>query len=279
MKNSLAIAYAMKKKKMAHGSEMHEPEDKKFHHEEVSQPMEDRLDMREQAQMRGRDKMSRHARALMAAMGGQITDNYQSPGHAHLTHPDLKDEEQDEYDPKQEPPRKHNMTAMEEDEHKLGEHGEYEEGPEGPTVDAKHPDHEFEHQVENQGEGVEEDMVGHIMKQRGQVFAKGGEAHMCSGGNCTHYSHGGVTEGYDKHMRYAEGGRVANEDEEITDKMPAQYDDLHLDDHLDDDGKANYTGANSGDELGDKQEDEDRKDIVARIMHSRSKRDRMPRPA
>lgn len=303
LKQSLAIAYAMKRKKAQGGEVEHE---EKQTHEELAQPMEDRLDMHEASQLRGREKMSRHARALMAAMGGQIQDNYQSPGHAHLTHPDLKNEEQDEYDPKEEPHPKHNMIAAEEDEHKLGEHGEYEEGPEGPHIDAKDPEHEYEHAVENQGKGVEEDMVGRIIKQRGHVFAeggnvepdetepetpnaakkisdyfksgapgaaKGGEAHMCSGGSCPHYSHGGPV----KHM--SKGGRVANQDEEITDDMPAEYDDLHLDDHLDDDGKANYTGKNSGDELDDEQEDKDRKNIVSRIMHSRAKKDRMPRPA
>lgn len=43
--------------------------------------------------------------------------------------------------------------------------------------------------------------------------------------------------------------------------------------------EADYTGENEGDELGDEQEDDDRKDIVARIMRSRAKKDRMPRPA
>ena len=40
-----------------------------------------------------------------------------------------------------------------------------------------------------------------------------------------------------------------------------------------------YTGANSGDEIGNEQEDEDRRDIVSRIMKSRRLMDRNPRPA
>jgi hypothetical protein len=40
-----------------------------------------------------------------------------------------------------------------------------------------------------------------------------------------------------------------------------------------------YTGANSGDEVGDEQEDEDEHDMVSRIMKSRLKKDRMPHPA
>jgi hypothetical protein len=43
--------------------------------------------------------------------------------------------------------------------------------------------------------------------------------------------------------------------------------------------EADYTGENSGDEDGDAAEDEDRRDIVSRIMKSRAKKDRMPRPA
>lgn len=76
--------------------------------------------------------------------------------------------------------------------------------------------------------------------------------------------------------RLSEGGMVANEtDVASADEMPADYDDLVLDDTL----ESHYTGANSGDELGNAQEDEDRKDIVSRIMKSNRKKDRNPRPA
>lgn len=77
---------------------------------------------------------------------------------------------------------------------------------------------------------------------------------------------------------YSKGGQVAN-DVGIAeaDEEPAEYDDLVLrDDDMED---ADYTGENSGDEIGNEGEDERRRDIIARIMHSRSKRDRMPRPA
>jgi hypothetical protein len=74
--------------------------------------------------------------------------------------------------------------------------------------------------------------------------------------------------------RYSEGGKVANQDEEITGDMPNEFDVLHLDDDL----ESSYDGANSGDELGNDQEDEDRKDIVSRIMKSRAKKDRLPNP-
>lgn len=75
---------------------------------------------------------------------------------------------------------------------------------------------------------------------------------------------------------YSKGGMVAN-DVGIAeaDKEPAEYDDLVLRDDLD----SSYTGENSGDEIGNEGEDERRSDIVSRIMRSRKKGGRMPRPA
>lgn len=77
------------------------------------------------------------------------------------------------------------------------------------------------------------------------------------------------------HQRYSKGGMVANQDEEITGDMPAEYDDLHLRDTED----MTDSGAADGDDLGNKQLDMDDDDIVSRIMRSRNKKDRMPRPA
>lgn len=78
---------------------------------------------------------------------------------------------------------------------------------------------------------------------------------------------------------YSKGGMIANGGDDDLDQMadgrPNNFDDLALRDEL----EFNYTGANSGDELGNEQEDQDRHDIVARIMRSRAKKDRMPRPA
>jgi hypothetical protein len=83
----------------------------------------------------------------------------------------------------------------------------------------------------------------------------------------------------DPHCSYfSEGGRVANHMESsdaVDESMEGGFDDLARRDDL----EFSYTGANSGDELGNDQEDEDRKDIVARIMRSRAKKDRNPRPA
>lgn len=71
---------------------------------------------------------------------------------------------------------------------------------------------------------------------------------------------------------YSKGGMAANQDEPVADFMPNEFDDLHLDDKLEGHIKSNQ-------EHGDEQEDEDRKDIVSKIMASRRKKDRNPVPA
>lgn len=78
-----------------------------------------------------------------------------------------------------------------------------------------------------------------------------------------------------KRKKMSEGGMVANDTPPKADFEDNDFDDLVLDDDLED----HYTGANSGDEIGNKQEDEDQRDIVSRVMRSRAKKDRMPRPA
>lgn len=132
--------------------------------------------------------------------------------------------------------------AVEEDDRMLNQHGEEEVGAMDMEEDNE-PQHErmIEHAVENQDD--HEDMVGRIMRQRTKHFS--------------------------------EGGRVANDTPVYTDFEDNQFDDLVKDDDLD----QHDTGKNSGDELGDAQEDEDRRDIVSRIMKSRRMKDRMPRPA
>ena len=79
--------------------------------------------------------------------------------------------------------------------------------------------------------------------------------------------------------RMSKGGMVANEDhghddEDLADFMPNEFDDLAMRDDLEE----SYTGANSGDELGNEGEDKRRSDIVARIMASRAKKDKLPNP-
>lgn len=79
---------------------------------------------------------------------------------------------------------------------------------------------------------------------------------------------------------YSEGGKIANQEHgennnELAGFSPNEFDDLVLRDDLESDSD----GANNGDELGNEQEDSDRKDIVSKIMASRKKKDKNPRPA
>jgi hypothetical protein len=80
-----------------------------------------------------------------------------------------------------------------------------------------------------------------------------------------------------KVQKMSEGGRVANQEHGPNDSRLAgfsrnEFDDLVLRDDL----EQSYTGENSGDELGNAQEDEDRRDLVSQIMRSLAKKDRMP---
>ncbi len=140
--------------------------------------------------------------------------------------------------------------AVEEDDRMLNQHGEIEEGPQGGGEgfhEESYMGNPGNAHDEYQSEAHMEDMVGRIMKQRQQQFS--------------------------------EGGRVANEDHgpnnsRLAGFSPNEFDDLSLRDDL----EFSYTGANSGDELGNEQEDHDRHDIVSRIMKSRNKKDRLPNP-
>lgn len=79
--------------------------------------------------------------------------------------------------------------------------------------------------------------------------------------------------------KMSKGGMIANGGDDDLDQMadgkPNNFDDLALrDDDMED---AEYTGANSGDELGNAKEDHDRSDMVSRIMASRRLKDRLPK--
>jgi hypothetical protein len=81
---------------------------------------------------------------------------------------------------------------------------------------------------------------------------------------------------------YSQGGMVANEDQgesaskpvQMAKDKPNEFDDLAINDAL----EFKSTGANAGDENDDARENEDRNDIVSRIMKSRAKKDRMAVP-
>lgn len=75
-----------------------------------------------------------------------------------------------------------------------------------------------------------------------------------------------------KRGMYSKGGMVANDDEPIADSKPAQFDDLALEDELEE----HETGANSGDELGNHEEAHEKLDIISKVMHSWRKKDKLP---
>ena len=104
------------------------------------------------------------------------------------------------------------------------------------------------HDPEMQHDDMDADLVDRIMRKRVKMMPEGGVV---------------ADEGMGDPMEHA-------------DQDSAYYDYLSsgdLDDHT------TNSGAADGDFLGNEREDEDRHDIVSRIMRSRAKKDRMPRPA
>lgn len=142
--------------------------------------------------------------------------------------------------------------------------------------------------------------IAYALKRKAKKMAAGGEVEEMKDGYVEHegddvkmnhaakaedemYAEGGEVDDQDMigrvmKSRYSKGGQVAN-DVGIAEaeEMPAEYDDVVLRD--DDMEGADYTPENSGDEIGNEGEDARRSDIVIRVMKSRAKTDRMPRPA
>lgn len=179
-------------------------------------------------------------KAKRMAEGGMLTkDGYQSECTEHCEVPCAIHEEASGFVDHEGDDVKHDHMAMEEDDRMLNQHGDDETGPTGSRM-AKGGFIGSE-----QSDAHEDDMVGRVMKKRQKM--------------------------------YSEGGKVANDDHpfEYEFEEPDQFDVLAKEDDL----KSSYTGANSGDELGNKRLDEDDEDIVSRVMRSRSKKDRNPRPA
>ncbi len=75
-----------------------------------------------------------------------------------------------------------------------------------------------------------------------------------------------------KRREYSKGGMVANDTPPLADSLPADYDDLALRDDLEDDSSA-------GNEIGDEALDKSDEDVVSKVMSSRKKKDKLPRPA
>lgn len=247
MKQNMAIAFNMKrKKKMAKGGSVSSqkrddvPEPNKKNAEDFERGLNT-------ADTDTKAWMKNFKQGLGMAKGGMIKDNHQSASDPHKK--DGMDIEADEmksgFVSHEGDVMRPNMMAMEEDDRKLGMHGEDEQGPESMMMAEGGELHGIDEG--HQDEMHEMDMVDRIMKKRQMHYSKGG---MIANG------------GEDDLSRMADGQRN-------------NFDDLALRDDL----ESSYTGANSGDELGDAREDHDRADIIARIMNSRRKKDRMPRPA
>ncbi len=177
------------------------------------------------------------------ADGGQIKDNWQPSGKPEVDKefPYEMSEKASGFVDHEGDVKRPNGRAMFEDDRKLNQHGDEEEGPQGVWM----ADGGFI--GSHQSDDHEDDMVGRIMKQPQKMYSKGGQV---------------ANEGMDNSIKYDE---------------PNEFDDLVLrDDDMED---ADYTGANSGDELDSEGENERRRDIVSKIMASRKKKDKLPRPA
>jgi hypothetical protein len=261
MKPSLSIAYNMarKAKKMAKGGETGDPgydkakgikapSEQASGYEPVA-PEEDWKDQKMKMAEGGEAHMCSGAdcahacHGKMMAEGGQITDNYQTD-YKYREKPDMKNYEKETgWVTHQGNDVKPNGKAMAEDDRDLNQHGWEEQGPYGMAMAEGG-------QITDNYQDPDQwlDMVGRIMAKR--------------------------------QNHYSEGGKVANGGmdklKNIADGKPNNFDDLSLRDDL----ESTYgKDDNAGDALGNKREDEDRQDIISRIMRSRSKRDRMPSPA
>ncbi len=151
----------------------------------------------------------------------------------------VREEEESGYRPMPMEHPKMDRRAEEEDDRRLNQHGMYEVGAGGMAHGGMMDGY--------QDDSDDMDMIDHIMRQKSDC--------------------------------YSEGGRVANQehgpdDNDMADFEPNEFDDMVKDDDL----SSSYTGANSGDEIGNEQEDEDQHDMIGMIMRERGKKDRMPIP-
>lgn len=240
-KQSLAIAYSVKRKnKMAMGGSCYAD----------GGPVMTESGYQDAAKPNTRPSMADHEMleyktsrsapgASMPGRQGMTSSGYQSKLKQD-TRPDLADHEMDNLDLSHESSAPdYNDDAMAEDERRLNQHGEDEAGPLGRMMaDGGQITDNY------QDDSHMRDMVGRIIQRR--------------------------------QMNYSEGGKVANETdpEDFDFTTPNEFDDLALRDDL----ESAYTGANSGDERGDAQEDADRRDPVMRIMLKRRKQTN-PKPA
>lgn len=295
LKQSLAIAYAMKKRAhKAHGGEMEEhcsqcgyahkkgahqyadggdvdpasspaPDSKPSAYDTMANSVKHALLGREEeaAGAPNQEEAPHDTNPLSAGM----KKAFNKPGYADGGF--IHEEKASGYEKMPHPHDVHDSEAMDLDDRMLNQHGALERGPEGREDGSDPGERMVSHAVENQSHGGD-DMVGHIMKKRQMKFAHGGHAEQDG-------AHELVNAIMHKRKMMSEGGKVANDVGmgASADLEDNQFDDLVLRDDL----ESSYTGANSGDEIGNAGEDERRKDIVSKIMASRRKKDRLPRPA
>lgn len=196
------------------------------------------------------DHPQRELAAKIMAEGGYI-GSYQSPRtgpHQNVFHPIEKHKEQmSGFVDHEGNVVKHDMAAMSEDDRLLNQHGVHEVGPEHGGEgfhNESYMGHHNDPHDEYQSEAHDEDMVGRIMKQRA--------------------------------MSYSEGGKVANNTHEFEADFedPDKFDDLELRDDL----SSSYgKDDNSGDAKGNEY-DSEHDDLVARAMMKRKKQHN-PNPA
>lgn len=295
MKQSLAIAYSMKKKKkMAEGGmakgDYHSDSTSEIDPDKMAADYSSNVDMRAEA-----DRHDRKGEPMMAE-GGQIKDNYQSPSTAmHQTH-ETEDEQAQSFVDHEGNDQRPNGPAMSEEEKKLNQHHV-------PMMHLQPED--------------EKSMVNKIMHQKEMDYAsldrlaKGGmvDRIMCAQGadasssssssapsSPTKKDAADLDKGMDKGdsdrwahpidtvvnaFKYSEGGKVANQEHGPKDSRLAGFDQNEFDDLvLRDDLESSYgDDNNAGDSNDNDQENKDRSDIISRILKSRKLKDRMPNPA
>lgn len=235
------------------------------------------------------------------ARGGMLTDSgYQSECNSDCNYPCAVHPESSGFVEHEGDDVKKNGMAMSEDDRRLGQHGEDEQGPDSVYMAQGGYMKGINKQSANRQYGTSD--AGHFAKYKTSgndgskeytnEKAKGEHRKvldemkempkpklpMAEGGMLTDSGYQTDAEMLDmvgrimakRQMHYSEGGKVANSDLPEADFMPNEFDDLHLRDDL----ESSYTGANSGDELGGPSKD----DMVARIMMKRRKQHN-PNPA
>lgn len=284
LKQSLAIAYSMKRKGKAQGGKIE-------HYDDGGQTGA------ESAQ----DSMRK---AFGYDDGGPVTDDTQYTGHVKtLPSPTPTDDSEETLDARSKASQGfksalgfskggdvYNVETPEELLHKqvkpgfVPDHPQYEWVPGIASPENVAAAHEDDKDLNQHRVGVMDshkyDLVDRIMNKESQDFS--GEARLADGGyvddedDIVQRIMHKRDEPFSDLDRYSEGGKVANKTPITAGFSPNEFDDLVLRGDL----ESTYgDDDNSGDALGNDREDEDRRDIVARIMASRRKKDRLPSPA